>query len=144
MAAIAAPDSVCVCLLFFKGKKVPRMLIQVQTVAMCYGKKSLQRPKKSRTEDHLKKGWTMTGHFFLLICVNCNIMIKNIQIILGMSSVSEKYSAIPACLLKWLYTKHLSPLWDYVFLETIIKYSLFNTDNPPNEEKKDTNPSKDV
>lgn len=42
----------------------------------------------------------MTGHFFLLICINHNVMIKNIQIILGMSSVNEKYSVIPASLLK--------------------------------------------
>lgn len=45
----------------------------------------------------------MTGHFFLLICVNCNVMIKNIQIILGMSSVNEKYSAIPASLKMAVY-----------------------------------------
>lgn len=40
----------------------------------------------------------MIGHFLLLVCVKFNVMIINIQIILGMSFVNEKYPVIPASL----------------------------------------------
>lgn len=42
----------------------------------------------------------MNCHFFLLICLNFNLMIKNTQIIIRKFFVNEKYSVLPASLSK--------------------------------------------
>lgn len=58
----------------------------------------------------------MTGHFILLVCVKFKVMIKNTQIILGMSFGNEKYPVFPASLLKRaIYKKPGNTIRLYIF-----------------------------
>lgn len=67
----------------------------------------------------------MTCHFFLLICLNFNLMIKNTQIIIIRKFfVNEKYSVLPASLSKRIVYKTHSKM---------IRLQIFKDYNtPPN------------
>lgn len=79
----------------------------------------------------------MTCHFFLLICLNFNLMIKNTQIIIIRKFfVNEKYSVLPASLSKRIVYKTHSKMIRLQIFKDYNTPPQFHKGNLPNKEKK--------